>query len=192
MLLSTALDAGQPSEIAESLLHSLEESLGAFEKHRELVLAIMERLAAADPGNAGWQRDLAASHEKIGDVLRAQGNLPAALDRHKAVLAIMERLAAADPGNAGWQHDLSVSHSKIGKVLQAQGNLPAALDSYKADLAIMGRLAAADPGNAGWQRDLSVSHERIGNLTVQITKRPGADYGSTKQGRGGQDHRQGF
>ena len=33
-----ALDTGQRSEMAESLLHALEESLGAFEKHRILVL----------------------------------------------------------------------------------------------------------------------------------------------------------
>ena len=38
-----------------------------------------EELAAADPGNAGWQRDLSVSHNKIGDVLTAQGNLAAAL-----------------------------------------------------------------------------------------------------------------
>ena len=33
-----ALDTGQQSEMAESMLLALEESLGAFEKHRELVL----------------------------------------------------------------------------------------------------------------------------------------------------------
>jgi tetratricopeptide (TPR) repeat protein len=36
-------------------------------------LAISERLAQADPGNAGWQRDLSVSQEKIGDVQQAQG-----------------------------------------------------------------------------------------------------------------------
>ena len=75
-------------------------------------LAIAERLAKADPGNAGWQRDLSVSHDKIGDVLRAQGNLPGALESYRASLAISERLAKADPGNAGWQRDLSVSHEQ--------------------------------------------------------------------------------
>ena len=27
---------------------------------------IFERLAKADPGNAGWQRDLSVSHNKMG------------------------------------------------------------------------------------------------------------------------------
>ena len=46
--------------------------------------AVAERLAKADPGNAGWQRDLSVSHNKIGDVQRAQGNLPAALTSFQA------------------------------------------------------------------------------------------------------------
>jgi len=124
-------------------------------------LAIAERLARADPGNAGWQRDLSVSHNKIGDVLVEQGNLPGALESYRASLAIAERLARADPGNAGWQRDLSVSHNKIGDVLVEQGNLPGALESYRASLAIRERLARADPGNAGWQRDVAMSYERL-------------------------------
>jgi tetratricopeptide (TPR) repeat protein len=127
-------------------------------------VAIAEPIAKADPGNAGWQRDLSVSHNKIGDVLVEQGNLPAALESYRASLTIAERLAKADPGNAGWQRDLSVSHYKIGDVLVEQGNLPAALESFRASLTIAERLAKADPGNAGWQRDLSVSHDRIGDV----------------------------
>ena len=48
-------------------------------------LAIRDRLAKADPGNAGWQRDLSVSAtSRIGDVLMAQGNLPAALESYQA------------------------------------------------------------------------------------------------------------
>ena len=72
-------------------------------------LAIAERLAEADPGNAGWQCDLSVSYERIGDVQRAQGDLAAALRSYQASLAIRERLAEADPGNAGWQRDLALS-----------------------------------------------------------------------------------
>ena len=51
-------------------------------------LAIRERLAKADPNNAGWQRDLSVSYNKIGDVLVAQGNLPEALKFFRDSLAI--------------------------------------------------------------------------------------------------------
>ena len=130
-------------------------------------LAIAERLAAADPGNADWQRDLSVSHNRIGDVQSAQGDLGAALSSFLASLAIRERLAAADPGNAGWQRDLSVSHERIGDVQSAQGDLGAALSRFRASLAIAERLAVADPGNAGWQRDLATGHERLGVIHMR-------------------------
>ena len=123
-------------------------------------LAISDRLAKSDPGNAGWQRDLSVSYDKVGDVLVAQGNLPEALKSYRDGLAIADRLAKSDPGNAGWQRDLSVSFNKVGDVLVAQGNLPDALKSYRDSLAIADRLAKSDPGNAGWQRDLSVSFDK--------------------------------
>ena len=57
----------------------------------------------------GDERDLSVSHNKIGDVQVAQGDLAGALTSYRASLAIRDRLAKADPGNAGWQRDLSRS-----------------------------------------------------------------------------------
>jgi len=137
----------------------------ALRSYRD-ALAIAERLASADPGNAGWQHDLSVSHNKTGDVQVAQGDLAAALRSYRASHDIFERLASADPGNAAWQRALSVSHGKIGDVQRAQGDLTAALRSYRASHDIFERLASADPGNAAWQRDLSVSHSKIGDVQV--------------------------
>ena len=43
---------------------------GAMRSYRE-GLAIRDRLAKSDPGNAQWQYDLGISNERIGDVLMA-------------------------------------------------------------------------------------------------------------------------
>jgi len=51
-------------------------------------LAIADRLAKADPGNAGGQRDLSVSYNKMGDVLVDQGNLPEALKSFRDGLAM--------------------------------------------------------------------------------------------------------
>ena len=134
---------------------------------------ISDRLAKADPGDAGWQRALSVSYERIGDVQVAQGNLPAALNSYQASFVIRDRLAKANPGAVS-QRELSVSYNKVGDVRMAQGNLPAALTSYQADLAIIERLAKADPGNAGWQRDLSVSHDNVGEVQVAQGNLPAA------------------
>jgi len=130
---------------------------GRLQPRRDLLEAAREgiaRLLSEDPENAGWQRDLSVSHNKVGDVLVAQGALGGALEAYRASLGIAEQLVGQDPGNAGWQRDLAVSHNKVGDVLVAQGALGGALEAYRASLGIRERLAAQDPGNAGWQRDL--------------------------------------
>jgi len=127
---------------------------------------IAERLARADPANAGWQRDLSVSFNKVGDVLRAQGKGEEALSNYRDSLAIAERLARADPANAGWQRDRSVSFQKVGDVLVAQGKGEEALTAYRDNLAIRERLARADPANAGLQWDLLVSFGKVGDVLV--------------------------
>ena len=144
-------------------IHRAQGDLPAAGVSYRAALAIAERLAAADPANAQWQRDLSVSHTRLGDIDIAQGDLQAADASYRAALAIAERLAAVDPANAEGQRDLSISHNNLGDLHRAQGDLPAAGASYRAALAIRERLAAADPANAQWQRDLAIS---LGNLAL--------------------------
>jgi hypothetical protein len=43
VMLKHVLDMGQPAELAESMLHALEGSLRAFEKHRQLIFERLRR-----------------------------------------------------------------------------------------------------------------------------------------------------
>ena len=76
-------------------------------------LAVADRLLKSAPENAGWQRDLSVSYDKIGDVLEAGGNLFEALKTYQESLAIRDRLAKADPNNADRQHDLVMSQDRV-------------------------------------------------------------------------------
>jgi len=118
-------------------------------------------LAARDPANTGWQRDLSVSHEKIGDVLAAQGDGAGALQADRKSLAICEGLTTRNPANTDWQRGLSVSHIKFGDVLVGHGDGAGALQAYRKSHAIAEALAVRDPSNAGWQRDLMVSYCRM-------------------------------
>ena len=106
-------------------------------------LEIAEALAAADPSHAGWQRDLSVSHNKIGDVLSAQGRLEEAGTAYRASLAIREALAAADPSNAGWQTDVVVSCVKVAQTVgQAPDGEGEARRLLQRGLGILRRLEA--------------------------------------------------
>ena len=122
------------------------------------------RLAAADPANTQWQRDLSVSHNKLGDVAAAAGDLAAARTAYQAAL---------DIGAAGRRRPRQhrVAAGPVGQPQQARGccgrgrgpgrrphRLPGRLD-------IAVRLAAADPANTGWQRDLEAMHQKIDDLS---------------------------
>ena len=57
-------------------------TLGDTARQREAAqqaVGIFARLAERDPGNTEWQRNLSISHNRVGDVLVAQGDRPGAL-----------------------------------------------------------------------------------------------------------------
>src|SRR5438309_1818528 len=94
--------------------------------------SIMLVLINESPENTDWQQTLVSSHERVGDVLRDQGDLAAALAEYHAELDIDQRLAEKDPDNTDRQLNLSVSHNKVGDVQHDQGDLTAALAEYRA------------------------------------------------------------
>ena len=66
---------------------------GALEAFRRS-LALREQLAAADPGHAGCQRDLAVSHYKLAGLAQQQGDRPAVVARLQRCLAVLETMKA--------------------------------------------------------------------------------------------------
>jgi tetratricopeptide (TPR) repeat protein len=137
----------------------LKEALASYRASRALV----DRLAA-NPDNAGRQRELAANHLRIGNVDAAQGALDAALASYQTSLAIDARRGAADAPDTRRLYGLMVSQEKIGDVLRVQGELDEALASYQASRATAEQLTAAEPGNADWQRGLAVARVKIGDV----------------------------
>lgn len=110
-------------------------------------LAIAKTLAAQDPGNAGWQRGLSVSLDRIGNILNAQGKVDAALTSYHERLAIRETIAALNNGSIRAELDLVVSHTKVSTASVAPR------PDLKAALAILLRLQSEGrlpPANESW------------------------------------------
>jgi hypothetical protein len=76
-------------------------------------LAICERLAAADPGNTEWQRDLSVGHEKLGDLAEQSGDLAGAIRCYIESLPIAENLVDRWPDHPGFLSDLAITRRRI-------------------------------------------------------------------------------
>lgn len=79
-------------------------------------LSISRAVEAADPSNSGWQRDLARSYMKIGNVLTQQDQREKALVFFENGRAISERLTKLDPSDAVWKTDLEWVNGKIAEL----------------------------------------------------------------------------
>ncbi|MBL8482338.1 MAG: tetratricopeptide repeat protein, partial [Rhodocyclaceae bacterium] len=130
-------------------------------------LAIAQRLAAAEPQHAGYQRDLSVSYERLGDLMRTLGQADTARQYFEQSLDLRARLAAAEPQRADYQRDLSVSYEKLGNVLHDLGQTDAARQYYEQDLDIAQRLVRAEPQRADYQRDLVISLMRMADAEPQ-------------------------
>jgi tetratricopeptide (TPR) repeat protein len=93
----------------------LDEALAAYRAD----LAIAERLATADPSNAGWQRDLFLSYEKLGSVEERNQNPKDAAPYYAEAAKIIRQLVPRDPSNAQWQRDLARIEQRLATVSAA-------------------------------------------------------------------------
>lgn len=70
-------------------------------------LAIADRLARSDPGNAGWQRDLAMNFGCVATIDAQQDRRNAAISALQQGRDIIVRLARQSPENATLPNDLA-------------------------------------------------------------------------------------
>ncbi len=89
----------------------VDAALAAFKASQ----VIFERLAASDPGHAGWQRDLSVSHIKIGDVLCTRNEHSDARQHFQTARDIVAQLVEAHP-RPEWQRDLAYIDQALASV----------------------------------------------------------------------------
>ena len=79
-------------------------------------LAIFEELSRADPGNAGWRRDVAAAYARVANALQASGDSEGALGALRAGRAILAPLVERHPDWAKWKQDLAWFDAQLAEV----------------------------------------------------------------------------
>ena len=127
--------------------------LSAYEAGR----AIRERLAAGDPSNSAWQRDLSVSFERLGDMALRRDAPTEAADWFERSLGVMRPLADADADHTAFQRHVAVTLGLLGDALAAAERRDEAAEAYGEGLARLERLEEAgrlEPRDAGLPDDL--------------------------------------
>jgi tetratricopeptide (TPR) repeat protein len=82
-------------------------------------LAINRRLAAQDPGNAGWQRDLAVTYLALARVEARAERHEAALGRYEQAVRIYDELAETGRTNEQWTSERESAASELARLRES-------------------------------------------------------------------------
>ena len=118
----------------------------ALTKYRS-ALDTFKRLSANEPGNRDLQRNLRLSHNKIGDIQKAQGDLGAALVSFAAAIKVDPKYAEA--------------YKSRGAAYTAKGDFDLAIADYTKAIAI-------DPKDATYYYGRANTYEKKGDFDLAI------------------------
>jgi tetratricopeptide (TPR) repeat protein len=138
-------------------------------------MAMITKLAARDPKNLAWKRDVSVAREKIGDLQLATGDKPGALASYRLELVETDALLATAPDDATRLRDDAIVHEKIGNALRALGRPEQAIAEYQTMVERLERAAAKKPGDVGAQSDLEVAWDDLGDGQREAGKRHDAN-----------------
>ncbi|HEU0210150.1 MAG TPA: serine/threonine-protein kinase [Candidatus Udaeobacter sp.] len=142
---------------------NLGDQAGAMQNY-EAAAKILESLRSTAVADTRTRRFLGMIHERIGAVLEAQNNVPAALAEYKRSAEIRVPLAAEFPNDMPIVRDAAIAYEKLGNVMTATGDVGSALENRRKSLEIFHRLLGADPQNTLAQHSLAVSHVHLADL----------------------------
>ena len=139
---------------------------GAIDTHHK-ALAILERLAAAEPASVQTQRELVLGYTGVAWLQERTGDGRGVLESLRRSLVICEKLAAAGPANTQARRDVAQIHWRIGLLLGNDGDTAGALEHYRQALAGREALAAENPTN---RTDQELLGRLYGNVSYTLDR----------------------
>ncbi len=157
--------------LIENRLGNMEQAATAF----RLALDGYALLASDYPTVPLYRSDLAACHNRMGNLLADLGKRPQVEEHYRQALAVRKKLAADFPAVPAYRHELAMSHSNLGILLGGLGNRVEAEAEYRHAMSIREKLAADFPAVPRYRQDLARSHHNWGVLLDDLEKQPEAE-----------------
>lgn len=145
----------------QSNLGDIEGALTSYHK----ALKIRETLAAQNSAiDADTRRDLAKSHEAIGDILWTKGDYAAAEASYRRTLQICEALSNSAEGTPEDIFGIARSLHRIGQALSRSGDSAGALKSFSSALDEFEKLTTIAPDVMKYRRGKGSGYLKIGDI----------------------------
>ncbi len=142
---------------------SLGDVAGALESYTKAFM-IRQALLAGNPNDVQARRELAGSHQKIGDRLLDMADASRSFEHLRKASTLYLELTREQPRSNDLQLELADTCNKLGHAMTVQGDLAGALEQFASARAICERLAARDPREQRYRRVLWTTLERIADV----------------------------
>jgi eukaryotic-like serine/threonine-protein kinase len=136
---------------------------GALASYRKGV-GILEDVRRAGNHDPEVYRSHAATLQRIGDVLMANGRSTEALEHQQQSLEVLVGIADAPQAPRPLRRTWAVAHLKIGEALENLRRPVEALESYQRSATVFAALYAEDPKAPEALRDIGVGHSKVGDV----------------------------
>ena len=122
------------------------------------------------------ERELVASHARVGDMLSATGDTNGALEQRRLAAALMERLASAAPDDQNNVRQLGIVYFKLGNQLGNPnypnvGDTAGALDQLRRAADVFRKATARYPSNAAIRRNLAIAESAVSDVLLALDRR---------------------
>jgi eukaryotic-like serine/threonine-protein kinase len=111
---------------------------------------VAEALAAAEPGNTSYQRQVSNNLAWLADAQEYSGALEQALADRERQLKLLADVERANPGDMKIQREIMTAHRSLGRLLASRGDIAGGLRESLAGVAISDRLFSVEPENTEW------------------------------------------
>jgi tetratricopeptide (TPR) repeat protein len=167
-----SLEFLQKSSSANAAAAETMRLLGRTQEARTLQFRCVDLLRLAnrlDPEDLSFRRELAASLDRLGDLL-VRINADDALADYKEALTIRQDLIALHPESLPLQEDLSRSRESFAAWYVIRGDTQVAMDYYQKAIAIRESLVSQERQNARWQHLLAQSRANIADNFIVMDR----------------------
>jgi tetratricopeptide (TPR) repeat protein len=113
-------------------------------------LAAAETLAAAEPNNLDYQKQVIAGLAWLADAHEYSGSIDQALAERERQLRLLGALEQLSPRDAEVHRDAMTSHRAIGRLQAARGDAAGGLSALRRSVAMSEALLRIEPDNTEW------------------------------------------
>jgi tetratricopeptide (TPR) repeat protein len=137
----------------------------------EGALGPMEKLAAVDPGNLTYQKEMSTVLAWLADAQRSLGRLEAAITVRERQISLLNSALASGATDVQFRQELIPAHQALGILLASRGQPERGIDELRSAVAEGDRLVPVEPGNSYWKTLAGGAHLELAKTLLSLGRR---------------------